>query len=133
MDNETVVEDSEKPEDEKTRERRRVMISNWVGGKAIHMNIGGNQTCCPDYACCQPQLLAPKPFRHLYMCAFMEKDEDLKQELLCTFSQYWCERSGFSNPTESKYYSDWMHETKHFSLFAKLKIHWHMWRRHIKY
>lgn len=134
IDNEnTSTEASQEADEAKALKRRRDMIIGWVKGRSIHMNLGGNQTCCPDYSCCSVQLKAPKPFRVLYLKAFMEDDVDLKHDLLCTFSQYWCEINAWSNPTESKYYTDWMRDTNHFGLWQEIVIRYHMWTHNIKF
>ena len=55
----------------------------WVEGKSVH-NQESNE-CCPDFSCCQPQLLAPKHERKAFLVAYQKKDEKTKMGMLIEF------------------------------------------------
>jgi hypothetical protein len=49
----------------------------WVEGKSVHVRMsakykamtGDEYQCCPDFSCCEPQLLAPVGVRKAYAAA----------------------------------------------------------------
>ena len=45
-------------------------LDSWVAGTSVH----GDQ-CCPDFSCCQPDLLAPKEVREIFAAAHKRGDE----------------------------------------------------------
>jgi len=45
----------------------------WVKGKPVH-NDERNE-CCPDFSCCQPQLLAPEHERKTFLEAYQKDNE----------------------------------------------------------
>ncbi len=51
----------------------------WLGGKPVHNDVDGE--CCPDFSCCQPELLAPIETRE----AFVRANEDARMSMLMSF------------------------------------------------
>lgn len=54
-------------------------LAIWVEGKSIH-NEDRNE-CCPDFSCCNPELLAEESVR----IAFAEADPVVREEMLMMF------------------------------------------------
>ena len=54
----------------------------WVAGKLVH-NEGGE--CCPDFSCCQPDLLASVKERKAFQRAHQNADEETRMAMLGTF------------------------------------------------
>jgi hypothetical protein len=52
------------------REARQ--LNHWLRGETVHLCIP--ELCCPDYSCCQPELLAPLEERELYVEAHNRRD-----------------------------------------------------------
>lgn len=68
----------------------------WVEGKPIH-NEERNE-CCPDFSCCQSDLLAPKDIRE----KFYAGDESTRTEMLGYFLSVACSKA--SKETGTKVY-----------------------------
>jgi hypothetical protein len=60
-------------------------LALWVEGTPVHRGKKENpdNECCPDFSCCKPDLLQPKPVREAYVAA----DEATRMKLLGTFLQ----------------------------------------------
>ncbi len=54
-------------------------LDSWVAGKPIHNNE--RDECCPDFSCCQPELLAPLKTRE----AFARADDEARMQMLMGF------------------------------------------------
>lgn len=54
-------------------------LDEWVKGNPIHN--ADRDECCPDFSCCQPQLLAPKDVRENFAAA----DEETRFGMLIHF------------------------------------------------
>jgi hypothetical protein len=61
----------------------------WVEGKSIHnkriLNGREIEECCPDFSCCNPELLAPKEVRELFYKARLEDNNKITDRLLGEF------------------------------------------------
>lgn len=55
----------------------------WVAGEPIHN--ASRDECCPDFSCCQPDLLAPAEVRQRFKRACDEGDEQAKMAMLGMF------------------------------------------------
>lgn len=58
-------------------------LVKWRNGESIH-DVEHNM-CCPDFSCCQPQLLANKETREAFCRAEEIGDEETKIQILMTF------------------------------------------------
>ena len=54
-------------------------LAEWLKGNSICPN--DRDECCPDFSCCQPELLASKESRQ----AFINADEELRMTMLGMF------------------------------------------------
>ena len=54
-------------------------LAEWVKGNPIHNDE--RDECCPDFSCCEPELLAPKKTRE----AFQRADENGRMSMLMGF------------------------------------------------
>ena len=54
-------------------------LSEWVAGRSHH-NVA-REECCPDFSCCQPELLASAEVRE----AFRDGSEAMRMEMLGMF------------------------------------------------
>jgi len=54
-------------------------LVEWLKGNPIHNDERGE--CCPDFSCCQPELLADQKTRQ----AFTDADEELRMSMLGMF------------------------------------------------
>ena len=64
-------------------------LQKWVDGESIHnMSMTGNDKdgmCCPDFSCCQPELLAPKDTRLAFQTAYLSGDQATMDKMLSGF------------------------------------------------
>ncbi len=58
-------------------------LNHWLQGKSLHLEMP--DLCCPDYSCCQPDLLAPLEERELYVQAHNAGDVKTLTRLDCMF------------------------------------------------
>ena len=58
-------------------------LGAWVGGESLH-NPDADE-CCPDFSCCNPELLAPFARRARFARALLEEDELTKRRMLSEF------------------------------------------------
>ena len=58
-------------------------LARWVAGDPVHNASRGE--CCPDFSCCQPQLLASLDVRQRFKRACDEGDEQAKMAMLGGF------------------------------------------------
>ncbi len=63
------------------REARQ--LNHWLAGRSLHLEMP--DLCCPDYSCCQPDLLAPLEERELYVVAHNAGDVRTLTRLDCMF------------------------------------------------
>jgi hypothetical protein len=82
--------------------RRRVTVVTstdeqlrlWVAGESVHVTVPGRKRgttdCCPDFSCCQPELLQPVEMRR----AFVNASEDDRHLFLLRFLRVLCNASG---------------------------------------
>lgn len=61
-------------------------LAEWVAGRPWHNPLSPNPEmeggeCCPDFSCCQPELLAPEDVRQ----RFVEADDKTRHEMLMMF------------------------------------------------
>ena len=54
-------------------------LSEWLKGNPVHNDE--QDECCPDFSCCQPELLADQKTRQ----AFADADEELRMTMLGMF------------------------------------------------
>lgn len=54
-------------------------LDEWVKGNPIHNK--DRDECCPDFSCCEPDLLAPENVR----IAFRDADEATRTQMLSMF------------------------------------------------
>ena len=55
----------------------------WVKGELIHNDE--RDECCPDFSCCQPQLLAPEHERKIFLEAYQKDDEKILMSMSIEF------------------------------------------------
>ena len=58
-------------------------LERWVAGDPVHNDV--RDECCPDFSCCQPDLLAPKDVRERFKAAIDAGDERAKMTMLGIF------------------------------------------------
>lgn len=58
-------------------------LDAWVDGKPHHNNE--RDECCPDFSCCQPDLLAPEPARRAFRDAVVAGNENVYTAMLGQF------------------------------------------------
>lgn len=58
-------------------------LARWVVGEPVHN--ADRDECCPDFSCCQPELLAPRDLREKFANADREGDEKAKWAMLGMF------------------------------------------------
>lgn len=58
-------------------------LEKWVEGISIH-NETTNE-CCPDFSCCQPELLVDQSVREAFRDAVLTGDEKTKMQMLAMF------------------------------------------------
>jgi len=58
-------------------------LKQWVNGNSVHDHI--NDTCCPDFSCCNKDVKTPKDIRERFSRAIKDKDEKTKHEMLGMF------------------------------------------------
>lgn len=69
-------------------------LNLWVAGESVHVTVSGRKRgttdCCPDFSCCQPELLQPVEVRQ----AFVNATEDDRHLFLLRFLRVLCDASG---------------------------------------
>ncbi len=55
----------------------------WLNGESVHNDE--RDECCPDFSCCQPQLLADAATRQLFYDAYVAKETKVEAALLGGF------------------------------------------------
>lgn len=63
--------------------REAHQLNLWLAGQSLHLEMP--DLCCPDYSCCQPELLAPLEERELYVEARNRRDIPTLTRLDCMF------------------------------------------------
>jgi hypothetical protein len=58
-------------------------LEEWVKGNSIHNDE--RDECCPDFSCCQPDLLADEKARLIFVKAFKENDQETQNSMLMMF------------------------------------------------
>lgn len=60
-------------------------LKKWEEGQSLHNEERGE--CCPDFSCCQPNLLAPSHERQAFAKAYREEGSDspIVQSMLMGF------------------------------------------------
>ena len=58
-------------------------IDKWLEGESVHNDE--RDECCPDFSCCQPELLADKDTRQLFSDAFKSNQSEIYEPLLMGF------------------------------------------------
>lgn len=56
-------------------------LHEWVKGNSVHNGKPDSGECCPDFSCCQPELLAPEAVR----IAFRDANDEARLEMLGLF------------------------------------------------
>jgi len=62
---------------------QKKQLELWLKGTSRHDYESGQ--CCPDFSCCNPELLASETERKLFYDAYYRGDEEQKTMLLCGF------------------------------------------------
>lgn len=44
-------------------------LRRWIDGESVHLGDKESGTCCPDFSCCQPELLADPVIRRAFVLA----------------------------------------------------------------
>jgi len=55
----------------------------WLAGNSVHNKV--RDECCPDFSCCNPELLAPQDVRAKFCKAYLEKDDTTTHGFLMHF------------------------------------------------
>ena len=58
-------------------------LEKWINGESVHNDK--RDECCPDFSCCEPELLADRELRERYRRAVAEKDEPTQLNILSIF------------------------------------------------
>lgn len=66
-------------------------LKRWVRGDSCHL-IGKFDSCCPDFSCCNPELLVNKKIRETFYAAYKQKNNQVVQGLLTTFLSAFLEK-----------------------------------------
>ena len=56
-------------------------LLSWLAGISIHCQ----DQCCPDFSCCQPELLAPFEEREAFAVAYLQDDTEQYERMLMMF------------------------------------------------
>ena len=64
-------------------DRLRQQTSEWLNGNPQHNKV--DDECCPDFSCCQPDLLAPKEVREIFYNAEKTGNQKLIDRMLGEF------------------------------------------------
>jgi hypothetical protein len=64
-------------------DREVEQLNLWLSGQSHHLDMP--DLCCPDYSCCQPELLAPFEERELYVDTRNRRDVRTLTRLDCMF------------------------------------------------
>lgn len=60
----------------------------WVKGESHHVNVHGDEECCPDFSCCKPEMLQPVEIRVAFKNASpRQRDKFLMAFLGALFSK----------------------------------------------
>ena len=70
----------------------REQLEKWVAGESIHNNE--RDECCPDFSCCDPELLAPREIREKVLAAYNAKDQSTMHAILGMFLTALIKKSG---------------------------------------
>lgn len=58
-------------------------LQKWVSGEPVHNHA--RDECCPDFSCCQPDLMADEAVRKRFARAVFEGDESTQNQMLMMF------------------------------------------------
>lgn len=58
-------------------------LNQWLLAKPIHRPNG--DMCCPDYSCCNPELLAPLHERERFVGAVQQDDKETQRSMMRVF------------------------------------------------
>ena len=58
-------------------------LNLWVDGKPVHNDERGE--CCPDFSCCNKEVVTPKEIKELFRDAYLRGNEELMYRLLGRF------------------------------------------------
>lgn len=61
----------------------REQLDKWVAGQSVHNHE--RDECCPDFSCCQPELLASEEERVMFRDAYINGNQDLIDSMLMMF------------------------------------------------
>jgi len=64
-------------------DRLHTQTSEWLKGNPQHNAVDGE--CCPDFSCCNPELLAPKEVRELFYKADQTGNDKVCSRMLGEF------------------------------------------------
>lgn len=73
-------------------------LAEWVKGNPIHNT--GRDECCPDFSCCQPELLAPLEVRE----KFAKADDEARMGFLMHFMGAAVSKASELSATKPKVY-----------------------------
>jgi hypothetical protein len=65
-------------------------LKEWVKGNSIHMT--NPDMCCPDFSCCEPELLASKEERKIYSSG----NDEVRMNMLLIFLEALLIKKGWS-------------------------------------
>lgn len=60
-------------------------LNNWVEGNPYHEDE--LDQCCPDFSCCQKELLAPEYERKLFRKCYLDGNDEVVNQMLMAFLQ----------------------------------------------
>lgn len=55
-------------------------VKHWAAGIPTHNPVGDE--CCPDFSCCQPQLLMDEKTRQVFLAAHESGDHETRSQML---------------------------------------------------
>lgn len=65
------------------RKRLDKQTLDWVKGNPRHNSV--DEECCPDFSCCDPELLASQKIRQQFYTAYLNDDDATSSRLLGRF------------------------------------------------
>lgn len=81
-------------------ERIAYQIEEWVKGNSIHNTV--EDECCPDFSCCNKDMLADEKVRKQFQKAINENDNDMMDILLVNFLGMALEKAGMTVKTSDE-------------------------------
>lgn len=73
----------------------------WLEGKSVHAETDQGEECCPDFSCCDSELLANVDERIKYCNAVRDGDEETHVDLCLVFLVRMLDKEGYKVETSA--------------------------------